>query len=128
MLFYLLVDAYNIAIGACLMQLGDNKIYYPISFLRKNLLLTQRNYSTFSRKVLTLITAVPCFKPHSNDNFTIFSDHQPLSFIQDICQKPKNRLLRWPLELASYRITIKHLRGRDNCISDFSVKTNRNVD
>ena len=69
--FYLFANASNIAIGACLMPLGDNKIYYPISFLRKDLLLTRRIYRTLNREVLTLITAVPCFKPHSNYNFTI---------------------------------------------------------
>ena len=90
--FYLFVDASNVANGAYLVQIGKSNLYYRISFLSKKLSLTQRNYSTIDKEALALITTVRCLKPYLNDNFVVFSDHQPPSFIHKMVTK--NQRLR----------------------------------
>ena len=47
----------------------------------------------------------------------VFSDHNPLIFIHKMKNK-NQRLLRWSLLLQEYNLDIRHIKGKDNIISD----------
>ena len=53
----------------------------------------------------------------SPSHIVVFSDHNPLIFIH--MMKNKNqRLLRWSLLLQEYNLDIRHIKGKDEIISD----------
>ena len=47
----------------------------------------------------------------------VFSDHNPLSFIDKVRCK-NQRLLRWRLMLQEFNIEIRHISGKDTIIAD----------
>ena len=74
------------------------------------------------KECLSLILALQHFEVYltsSSSPIVVFSDHIPLIFIFIHKMKNKNqRLLRWNLLLQEYNLDIKHIKGKDNIISD----------
>ena len=70
--------------------------------------------------VLSLILALQHFEVYltsSPSPIVVFSDHNPLIFIHKMKNK-NQRLLRWSLLLQEYNLDIRHIKGKDNIISD----------
>ena len=51
-------------------------------------------------------------------NFTIYSDHTPLSFIESAVNK-NTKLQRWATKISSFRGQIVYIKGKDNVKTDF---------
>ena len=115
--FFVFVDASNDAVGSALCQLKDGQ-YHPVCYSSMKLNPAQRNYNVTDKEALALITAIRTFKPYLSEQFTVFSDHEPLSFINKMAIK-NSRIMRWALELSPYTITVSHIPGKNNCIADF---------
>ena len=47
----------------------------------------------------------------------VFTDHNPLTFVHKMKNK-NQRLMRWSLELQDKNIVIKHIKGKENLITD----------
>ena len=47
----------------------------------------------------------------------VYSDHNPLIFVNRMRNK-NQRLTRWSLMLQPYNLSVRHIAGRDNVISD----------
>jgi hypothetical protein len=117
--FYLFVDASNVAAGYALCQLdNNNNQFHPICYASKKFNNAQKNYTVTDREALAMVLAVRTFKPYLPNQFTVFSDHEPLRFINSNASK-SSRILRWSLELAPYDITVKHIKEKCNCLADF---------
>ena len=65
-----------------------------------------------------MVVAVRTYKGYLPSDFTVFSDHEPLNFINKMSSK-NARIMRWSLELAAYNITVKHIKGSCNFLADF---------
>ena len=50
-------------------------------------------------------------------DFEILTDHKPLLFIYSKKSQPSARVNRWALRIQPYRLTVRHIPGKDN-ISD----------
>ncbi|BHF80325.1 hypothetical protein SprV_0702345000 [Sparganum proliferum] len=76
----LMVDASNVAVGAVLQQsLPDSAVL--LAFFSKKLSKAETRYSTFGRELLAAYLAVRHFQHlHEGREFTIFTDHKPLTF------------------------------------------------
>ena len=56
--FYVYVDASNVAIGAVLSQKDDKNFDHPIYYASRQLVATERNYSTTEREALGMVYSV----------------------------------------------------------------------
>ena len=62
-------------------------------------------------------SAFEVYLTSSPSPIVVFSDHNPLIFIHKMKNK-NQRLLRWSLLLQEYNLDIRHIKGKDNIISD----------
>ena len=118
--FKLAVDASDTGAGSVLMQEDGNGVDHPVSYFSKKFNKHQKNYSTIEKECLSLILALQHFEVYltsSSSPIRVFSDHNPLIFIHKMKNK-NQRLLRWSLLLQEYNLDIRHIKGKDNLISD----------
>ena len=102
------------------MQEDGYGVDHPGSYFFKKLNTHQKNYSTIEKECLYLILALQHFEVYltsSSSPTIVFSDHNPLIFIHKMINK-NQRLLRWSLLLQKYNLDIRHIKGKDNIISD----------
>ena len=118
--FKLDVDASDVGIGAVLFQEDHNGIDHPVCYFSKKVNKHQKNYSNIEKECLALILAFQQFEVYltsSTSPIVVFSDHNPLSFLQKLKNK-NQRLLRWSLLLQELNLDIRHIKGKDNIIPD----------
>ena len=102
------------------MQEDSNGVDHPLSYFSKKFNKHQKNYFTFEKLRLFLILALQHFEVYltsSSSSTVVLSDHNPLTFIHKMKNK-KKKLLRWSLLLQEYNLDIRHIKGKDNIISD----------
>ncbi|BHF64898.1 hypothetical protein SprV_0200790600 [Sparganum proliferum] len=76
----LMGDASTVAVGAVLQQ-HINDSTRPLAFFSKKLSPAETRYSTFGRELLAIYLAVKHFRHFlEGRDFTIFTDHKPLTF------------------------------------------------
>lgn len=74
------VDASDFAVGGALQQIQDDQLQ-PLAFYSKKLDSAQKKYSTYDRELYAAYSAVKYFRfMLEGRNFTILTDHKPLSF------------------------------------------------
>lgn len=111
-LFALQTDASNIASGAVLLQ-EKNNIPHPIAYHSSKFNSHQLNYSTIEKELLAIIQAIQkfeCYLQPGSQPLHIYTDHNPLTFLQRN-KFANQRLLRWSLLLQPYNITLHHIKG-----------------
>ncbi|BHF71089.1 hypothetical protein SprV_0401414300 [Sparganum proliferum] len=93
--FILDTDASGFAIGAVLSQTDAQGVEHPICFASNTLTKAQRNYCTFRRELLAIITFVRQFKHLLiGRRFILRTDHKALQWLQSI-KDPMDQLARW---------------------------------
>jgi hypothetical protein len=50
-------DAFDYAIGACIMQPGKERKLYPFAFYFRKILLAEVNYDIYDKELLAIVTA-----------------------------------------------------------------------
>ena len=119
--FHLQIDASGVGVGAVLLQESEiTNILHPIAYYSAKLKPHQTGYSTIEKEGLALVLAVERFRCYLQNHphpILVFSDHNPLVFIQNM-KNQNQRVLRWALLLQSYNLKIQHIRGVDNIIAD----------
>ena len=119
-LFELKVDASGFAIGAVLMQKGDDDKRHPVGFYSTTLTPAERNYDIYDLELLAIIKSLRHWCPllvGSPHKIKVFSDHMNLQYWRDP-QKISRRVAHEVLELADYDIEIHHLKGSANGRAD----------
>ena len=116
--FILQTDASETGVGAALLQEHDEGIF-PVAYASKKLLKREQNYSVIERECLALVFGVRKFQKYLyGKEFTIFTDHAPLTHIQT--KKIESaRIMRWAMFLQSYRYRIQSIKGSDNVVEDY---------
>jgi len=118
--FLLMTDASDNCMGSVLMQSDDLDMRHPIAYFSRKFLCYQRRYSTVEKEALSLVTALQHFEVYCKHSFhpvTVFTDHNPLTFLKSM--KGKNqRLLRWSLILQEFDLIVRHVPGKQNVIAD----------
>ena len=118
--FKLAFDASDTDTGIALMQENSNGIDHPVNYFSKKFNKHQKNYSTIEKECLSLILALQNFEVYLtsiSSTTVVFSDQNPLTFIHKMKNK-NHRLLRWSLLLQEYNLGIRHIKRKDNIISD----------
>ena len=77
--FHVHIDASGLAIGAILIQPGDDGMDYPIVYSSRKLNKAERNYSTIEREALGMVFALQKYRHYLLANpFIFYIDHQAL--------------------------------------------------
>ncbi|BHF71751.1 hypothetical protein SprV_0401481100 [Sparganum proliferum] len=115
----LMVDACNVAVDAVLQQsLPDSTV--PLAFLSRKLSKAETRYSTFGRGLLAAYLAVRHFRHLlESREFTIFSDHKPLTFA---LHSHSGKLNHWEIRHVDYISQLtsdtRHIDGPQNEVTD----------
>ena len=114
------VDASSIAVGAVLTQLDMHvaDVFKPVCYFSRKLTACQKRYCVTDRESLAIILAVRNFHIYLSGYVAVFSDHEPLHYIQKMATL-NVRLLRWALKLAAQDLEIRHIKGIENKMADF---------
>ncbi|BHF78845.1 hypothetical protein SprV_0602196100 [Sparganum proliferum] len=115
----LMVDAFNVAVGAVLQQSLPNSIV-PLAFFSKKLSKAEIRYSTFGRELLAAYLAVRHFRHLlEGREFTIFTDHKPLTFaMHPHSNKLSPREIRHLEYISQFTSDIRHIDGSRNEVAD----------
>lgn len=113
------VDASNTAIGAVLQQQTPTG-WQPLCFFSRKLTKTETNYSTYDRELLAAYAAIKYFKNYvEGREFTLFTDHKPLTFsLYQNLEKASPRQRRHLDLIAQFTSDIRHISGVDNIVAD----------
>ena len=112
------VDASIRAVGGQLEQLLDGT-WCPVAFFSRKLSNAERKYSTFDRELLAIFLAVKHFR-HLIEGlqFTIFTDHRPLTFAFASAAERSPRQTRHMSFISEFSTTVLHVSGKDNVVAD----------
>ena len=113
-MFYLDIDASQIAAGAVLYQFPNS----PVSFASHKFTSAERNYSTTDREFFALQWAIGHFRPYLLDkHFVVRTDHKPLLGLH--CGKPHSaRHVRYQNLLSEYTYELQFVPGKLNVVAD----------
>jgi len=116
--FILRTDSSAYAVGACLSQLDDEGVEYPVAFVSAKLTETQRKRAIIENEAWSLLYALQKLDVYVYSSKVIcYMDHNPLQYIiNSLPHSP--RLTRWSLSLQRYDLEIRYIKGSDNIISD----------
>ena len=112
--FDVFTDASDLAVAAVLQQNGK-----PIEFASRSLTTPERKYSVSEKECLAILYALKTFRHYLlGRHFTLYTDHCPLTFLQNQRNDSHGRLGRWSLILQNYDFTIKYIKGTSNISAD----------
>ncbi|BHF81305.1 hypothetical protein SprV_0702443500 [Sparganum proliferum] len=112
--FVLDTDASAFAMGGVLSQTDDNGLERVICFASKTLTKPQRNYCTYRRELLAIVTFVKQFRPYLlGKPFVIRSNHKALQWLQNT-KDAEGQLARWQEMLQEYHFTCTYRPGKQH--------------
>ena len=115
--FILRTDASDCGLGAVLLQYVDDAPF-PVAYASRKLLDREKKYSTVERECLAILFGVNRFQYYlMGKEFLLEVDHKPLVWMNS-AKSRNSRLVRWSLNLQSFRFRIVHIAGKDNVGAD----------
>ena len=89
-----------------------------MTYIRRKLLLNERNYSTVEKEALAIKWAVDKLRYYLlGREFTLVTDHAPLKWMAT-AKDTNARVTRWFLALQDYRFKVDHRPGREHANAD----------
>ena len=128
--FCVATDASNFGIAAVLFQEykhhnangdtleGTTSTFKYIGFMARSLTVSERNYSTTKRELLSIVFALKKFHKFLwGNHFTVYTDHKALTYLHT--QKYTNPMMNnWFDTILDYNFDVIHLKGIDNVLPD----------
>ena len=106
------VDASPIGLGAILSQEQKTGEFRLVVYASNVLNTTERRYSQTERESLAVLLALQKFHYYIYDReFTVITDHQPLTKLLSSRGNPTPRIQRWLLQLQPCNYIIKYEAG-----------------
>ncbi|BHF80208.1 hypothetical protein SprV_0702333200 [Sparganum proliferum] len=114
-----MVDATNVAVGAVLQQHLAGRTQ-SLAFFSRKFSPAETHYSTFGRQLLVVFLAVKHFRHFlEGRDFTVFTDHKPLSFdLKSMSDKLNPREIRQLDYISQFTSDIRHIDGSRNEVAD----------
>jgi hypothetical protein len=111
-------DASEKAIGAVLMQDGDQGKFNIVSTASRVLNSAEQRYTTCEKELLAIIYALQRFKIFIYGRRVILNtDNKALTFLNR-CAVTSNRVARWNIELQQFDLEIRHIKGVQNHLAE----------
>ncbi|BHF75659.1 hypothetical protein SprV_0501875500 [Sparganum proliferum] len=116
--FILDTDASGFAMGGVLSQADSTGTERPICFASKMLSKLQRNYCTYRRELLALITFARQFRAFLiGKPFIVRTDHKALQWLQN-AKDAEGQLARWQETLQQFTFTCQYRAGTKHANAD----------
>ena len=116
--FQLFTDACDRSIGALLTQEVDG-VYKPVYYLSHHLSDSQQRWPIIEKECYAIVFAIEKFRHFlEGKDFKIFSDHNPLKYIQSTENK-NAKLQRWAIKISAFGGRIEFIKGKLNVQADF---------
>jgi len=104
-------------LGAALFQTQPDGTQRPIAYASRQLQTHERNYSAFLLELRAVVYGLETFHHHVfGKQFTVYTDHKPISNLSKVHTKTLNRLQE---EMLKYHFDVKHIPGSDNPVADY---------
>ena len=115
----LAVDASDKAIGGVLQQ-WIHSHWQPLAFFSRRLLPAESKYSTFSRELLAIYSAIRHFRyALEGRTFVIFTDHKPLVYaFRNRSDRHSPREVRHLDFVTQFSSDVRHVSGSENVVAD----------
>ena len=105
------------------MQNVDGK-EFPIAFFSITMNVTEKNYATSQKELLSLVKAAENFRQFLyRKEFIIKTAFVPLTSI-NTNSKPSTRIGRWLRDLVDYNFKIQQMKGQDYILADSLSRLN----
>jgi transposase InsO family protein len=118
--FVIETDASDYAVGAVLLQHGDDIRHHPVAFESCKLNPSQRKYPAQERELLAILHAWRKWSVYLHGavaTTVVYTDHSSLQYLAT--QKmPSPRLCRWIDEFSEMDILVKYKKGSENVVPD----------
>ena len=108
------IDASDLAIGACILQMHNEK-WHSVTYFSRKLTSVEQNYDIHDKKLLTIITALKQWRTYAEEAFslTVYTNHKNLiTFI--IIKQLNRRQIRWSELLGQYKLKIIYTSEKEN--------------
>ncbi len=116
--FVLHTDASKVGLGAVLSQDDGTGKLRPVAFAGRATSKAEMNYSTTMLELAAIIWSFNYFKIYlSSAEFDLYTDHAALKWILGL-KEVQGKLARWTLTLQEYAFVVRHVKGKDNVVSD----------
>jgi hypothetical protein len=116
--FSVFTDASINAVGAVLIQAGEDGAACVISTASRVLTPAERKFTTCEQELLAIVYALQMFRIYVfGRNIKVHTDNKALSFLRR-CILTSNRMARWIMELQDYDLEIIHISGTANYLAD----------
>jgi hypothetical protein len=116
--FTIQTDACGYGLGAVLLSHQPNGDKVPCSFISRNLIGAEKNYSATELECLAVVWAIQKFRQFVEcRDFIVETDHKALKWLMDM-KDPRGRLGRWVMILQGYTFKIEHNPGKSNQVAD----------
>jgi hypothetical protein len=122
--FTIEVDASEVAIGAILLQEGEESgKLHPCAFFSRVLKDPELNYSTADKELLAIVSCLKrwrCYMEGSHAKSTIITDSQSAaSFLyKNMSELPSARDARWLSTLQRFNVVMRHVKAEKNSRAD----------
>ena len=116
--FFAKTDSSKNAIGGLLYQKSSKNDIEPIAAVSRVLSKTEQNYTTYRKEIIAilyLLSSMDIFLRFSHVH--IETDCKSILFLK-AAKNSADVLTRYAIQLASYNITMEHIPGKENTISD----------
>ena len=123
--FYVLCDASNTGIGACLMQ-KHNGMLHPCEFWSKFFDKTQRHWYTGEKELASIVYSLEKFHKHLIGNkFIVFNDHKNLANLQRYSADNllNQKFKRWLIRIKQFDFDCYYTEGIRMFLPDYLSRT-----
>ncbi len=118
-LFELKVDTSGFAVGAVLLQRGEDNKCHPIGYYSATLIEAEHNYDIYDLELLAIVKVLRNWRPFlaGSPHITVHTDHANLQYWRQP-HKISHRIARELAELAEYNVVLQHIPGKANGRAD----------
>ena len=108
------IDASNLAIEACILQMHNEK-WHSVTYFSRKLTSVEQNYDIYDKKLLAIIAALKQWKVYTKKAFslTVYTNHKNLITFITIKQLNR-RQIKWSKLLNQYKLKIIYISEKKN--------------
>ncbi|CAG8855582.1 12527_t:CDS:1, partial [Gigaspora margarita] len=110
--YVLYTDTFHLAMGAILIQKGNNGVEHVIEYASRTTNAAEKNYTITELECAAIVWAIKKFYLYLHGlQFTIVTDHSALTYLKSIVN-PTGQMAHYIMILQGYNFVVKHKSGK----------------